>query len=66
MKASGRRGESAADIRHTGEVEMHFQQKHSMEVASECEQRHPGDSPRRRETRPSGVLFQQWEEERKT
>lgn len=62
MKVSGKRGEFVTDIRHTQGVEMHFQQKHSMEVASECEQRQPGDSPRRRDSRPSGVLFQQWEE----
>lgn len=65
MKAAGRRGECVADTKHTQEVEMHFQQKHSMEVAPECEQRQPGKSPRRREGRPSGVLFHQWEDKRK-
>lgn len=49
MKASDRRREAAADTRHTQEAEMHFQQRHSMEVAPECEQRQPGESPRRRE-----------------
>lgn len=49
MKASERRGEAAADARHTQEVEMHFQQRHSMEVAPECEQRQPRESPRRGE-----------------
>lgn len=66
MKASGRKGESVADIMHTREAEMHFQQKRSMDVVPECEQRQPGDSPRRRDDRPSGDLIQQWEEERKT
>lgn len=49
MKASDRRREAAADTRHTQEVEMHFQQRCSMEVAPEREQRQPGESPRRRE-----------------
>lgn len=47
MKASDRRREAAADTRHTQEVEMHFQQRRSMEVAPEREQRQPGESPRR-------------------
>lgn len=59
LKASGRRGESEANTVHTQEVEMHFQQKCSMEMVPEREQRQPGDSPRRTEVRPSGVLFQQ-------
>lgn len=41
MKASDRRREAAADTRHTQEVEMHFQQRRSMEVAPEREQRQP-------------------------
>lgn len=65
MKASERRREAAADTRHTQEVEIRFQQRHSMEVAPECEQRQPRESPRRR-VKPSGVLFQQREEERET
>lgn len=47
MKASDRRREAAADTRHTQEGEKHFQQRHSMEVAPESEQRQPGESPRR-------------------
>lgn len=49
MKASDRRREAAADTRHIQEAEVHFEQRNSMEVAPEHEQRQPGEYPRRRE-----------------
>lgn len=70
MKASDRSREAAADTRHTQEVEMQSQQgekctliqrewRQSMNKGSQ-------ESLQEGESRPSGVLFQQREEKKKT